>query len=118
MGCQSKVKIIKDDTDYELYSERDSPLRFLWAHRYDRAMHGILDCVGQLIDHVTAIDGEFRAPYEIVGKHIGVSSSKFNPEDKWTKALKFLLTDIKFLVAWMAGRGLQLKPTKVLKTPL
>jgi len=119
MGCQSKVKILKDDAEYELYADRDSPLRFLWAHRYDRAMHGVLDCVGQLLDHLTAIDSEFRVPYEIVGKKIGVQAIKFNPEDKWTKALKFLLTDIKFIVAWMAGRGLQLKPTtKVLKTPL
>jgi len=113
MGSQTKVGITKDNTEYELYSDRDGPFRFLWAHRYDRAMSGILDCVRQLVTFVSTMDPDFKAPYEIVDERIGLQSVKlqFNAEDKWTKALKFMLTNIKFLIAWMAGRMLQLRPT-------
>jgi len=101
-GSQSKVLHISDNTLYELYG--DNLFHIFWAHRYDRAMQGVLDCLDQLIQRIRKKDTRFFFPYEIDKDKIAGLNIKlqFNPEDKWTKALKFMITDLKFIVAWLA----------------
>jgi beclin 1 len=79
--------------------------------RYDRAMVGFLQCVNQVYNHIKALDPSFDLPYRfaspcptnlqsIVEDKIGNLSVKlqFNAEENWTKALKFLLTNVKFIL--------------------
>jgi len=59
MGNMSKIEYIKDHTQYELYTDRDSLYHILMAYRYDRAMLGILECISQLIQYISRLDSSF-----------------------------------------------------------
>lgn len=45
----------------------------------------------------------FELPYAIDGDKVGGRSIKlmFNKDERWTKALKYMLTDLKWCLEWM-----------------
>jgi len=79
--------------------------RFLWGRRFDNALMWLLDYVSELNDHCQHIDPSFKPPHDINADTIGGLSIRMSKEEyQWTRALKFLLTDIKMLVAWVSTR--------------
>jgi len=88
-GSQSKILRIKDNTEHELF-DREGIFRILSGSRYDAAMRVFVDCVGQLIRHVTQMDSAFLVPYELT-------------EDDKYKIIKYAFTDLKFLLSWLAN---------------
>ena len=72
---------------------------------YDRAMAAFLDCLKQFKGFVETRDPHFRLPYAIEGDQIGDSNAmlsiKAGNEEAWTKALKYVLTDLKWMLAWV-----------------
>lgn len=82
-------------------------LRFFWDNKFDHAMVAFLDCVQQFKEEVEKGDTGFCLPYrmdvdkgkiEDTGGSGGSYSIKtqFNSEEQWTKALKFMLTNLKW----------------------
>ena len=89
-------------TVLDLYGESG---RFLWGRHFDAAITAFLGYVAELIDHCRHIDPSFRPPHAIRGDTIGGLSVRLAKDDyRWTRALKFLLTDVKWLVAWVSTR--------------
>eukprot|EP00070_Physeter_catodon_P001127 XP_007102176.2 beclin-1 isoform X6 [Physeter catodon] len=87
-------------------------LRFFWDNKFDHAMVAFLDCVQQFKEEVEKGETRFCLPYrmdvekgkiEDTGGSGGSYSIKtqFNSEEQWTKALKFMLTNLKWGLAWM-----------------
>ncbi|XP_067572286.1 beclin-1 isoform X3 [Pseudorca crassidens] len=81
-------------------------LRFFWDNKFDHAMVAFLDCVQQFKEEVEKGETRFCLPYrmdvekgkiEDTGGSGGSYSIKtqFNSEEQWTKALKFMLTNLK-----------------------
>eukprot|EP01127_Copromyxa_protea_P003790 TRINITY_DN1357_c0_g1_i3.p1 TRINITY_DN1357_c0_g1~~TRINITY_DN1357_c0_g1_i3.p1 ORF type:complete len:179 (-),score=33.01 TRINITY_DN1357_c0_g1_i3:302-838(-) len=104
-GSQTILQLPDGTDPIELHGEHDgSFLRLLWNHRYDRAMVSFLQCVEDIRKHIKTLDPEFEPPYVISDDKIGNLSVKlqFNADDNWTKALKYLLTNIKFIVGWVS----------------
>lgn len=100
LGNQSKVVSISEDkAQYELYG--DHLFHIFWAHRYDKAMQGILDCVNQLMKHIKDQDPTFIFPYIVTKEHLKL---QFNTDDKWTKAIKYMLINLKFIIAWVSRK--------------
>lgn len=70
-------------------------------------MAGFLDCLLQFKDHVESKDPHFKLPYRIDKDKIGDSHGdasiriQFNQEETWTKALKYMLTNLKWCLAWV-----------------
>ena len=78
--------------------------------RFDTAMVAFLDCLSQFKRHVeSASDGRFLLPYIIDkdcigdGKEYFSIKMQFNTEEKWTKALKFVLTNLRWGMTWVSA---------------
>ncbi|KAM9560702.1 beclin-1-like [Salvelinus alpinus] len=75
-------------------------------------MVAFLDCVQQFKEEVEKGDMGFCLPYrmdveiEDMGGSGGSYSIKtqFNSEEQWTKALKFMLTNLKWGLAWVSSQ--------------
>ncbi|KAG8446614.1 hypothetical protein GDO86_014169 [Hymenochirus boettgeri] len=85
------------------------------GHKFDHAMVAFLDCVQQFKEEVEKGDTGFCLPYgmdvekgkiEDTGGSGGSYSIKtqFNSEEQWTKALKFMLTNLKWGLAWVSSQ--------------
>ncbi|PRP79077.1 hypothetical protein PROFUN_13179 [Planoprotostelium fungivorum] len=103
MGSSSKMERISDNSPYELYGSGDLSLgRLFWYRRFDSGMAAFLSCVSEIGEYAESKDKTFKLPYRIEKEKIGDMSIKlqFNNEETWTKSLKYLLTDLKFLLVY------------------
>eukprot|EP01027_Heterolobosea_sp_BB2_P006317 GEZU01009561.1.p1 GENE.GEZU01009561.1~~GEZU01009561.1.p1 ORF type:complete len:104 (-),score=16.53 GEZU01009561.1:21-332(-) len=100
MGSFSKVEKINNGV-YELYGGGGF---FRWQSKFDKAMIGYVSCLQQMAEFAQAKDPQFKLPYPIVGDKVGGITIKYqgSSEDKWTKALKYMLTDLKWILTWCA----------------
>ena len=99
MGSYSKIaRLGQERTAYELYSSGGKFFR----GSFNTAMVSFLQCLDEIGKHVEGRDRAFtRLPYQIVGDKIGNLSIKLSgQEEAWTKALKYMLTNLKWLLAW------------------
>eukprot|EP00128_Syssomonas_multiformis_P012190 Colp12_sorted_trinity150504_noHs@19701 len=104
LGSFSKMLRLEDKALLELYGTSGlSQLKTLWYPQFDQAMVAFLDCLNQFKMHVETKDSLFRLPYKINKDKIGDVSirTNFNSQEQWTKALKFMLTDLKWCLAWV-----------------
>jgi len=104
MGSFSKMSK-KDDpaTVYELYGSKDLSIgKLFWYRRFDQALVWLLHCIREFSDHISSVDKTFKQKYLLKNDMIGDVSIKtqFNTDPKWTKALKYMLTNLKFLLLW------------------
>lgn len=84
---------------------------FIWTAKFDQAMIAYLDCLQQFKEHVEKDESNFRLPYrmekgKIIDSINGYSFSirmQTNSEEQWTKALKFMLTNLKWSLAYVAS---------------
>jgi len=108
MGSFSRI--IKRDDDkcvWDLYCQSDMGFGRLFGYgSFDKGMAAFLECVRALQDHVRSVDTSFSPPYRIVDHKVEEFSVKlqFNTYERWTKALKYMLTNIKWLVASSLSR--------------
>eukprot|EP00668_Euglena_longa_P046100 GGOE01061784.1.p1 GENE.GGOE01061784.1~~GGOE01061784.1.p1 ORF type:complete len:402 (-),score=147.68 GGOE01061784.1:201-1406(-) len=81
---------------YELYG--GAPV-FWAASRFDKAMVGFLHCLNEVLQKERHTSQE-PIPYEIQDDRIGGLTIKLagNEPERWTRACKFLLTNLKWLV--------------------
>ncbi|CEP01266.1 hypothetical protein PBRA_001872 [Plasmodiophora brassicae] len=85
------------------YGSNDLSLGKLWWYRrFDSAMVKFATCVKEYCLFAEAQSGHKVMQYQIDDHMINGVSVKlqFNQEAKWTKAMKFLLINLKFAVAW------------------
>jgi len=107
MGSFSKMAK-KDDANnlYELYGSNELSLsKLFWYRRFDQALAWLLFCIRELSGHASTLDPSFKQRYIIKDDSIGDVSIKlqFNTDAKWTKALKYMLTNLKFLLVWSSN---------------
>ncbi|XP_032821445.1 beclin-1 isoform X3 [Petromyzon marinus] len=102
------------DKSKELPLYGSGGFRFFWDSKFDQAMVAFLDCLQQFKEEVEKGDTGFCLPYKMdvekgriedTGGTGGSYSIKiqFNSEEQWTKALKFMLTDLKWGLAWVSS---------------
>lgn len=103
MGSFSKV-IEDGSTILDLYGTSG------WFTTFDRAMIAFLQCLREFGEFAENSDPTLRLPYHIEGDRIGVLNKpdkwypikrRFESDEKWTNALKYMLTNLKWLVAWI-----------------
>ena len=107
MGSFSKIERVDDGSKFDLYGSSDISLgRLFWYRRFESAMVGYLRCLREFGDYAQTQDTQFVLPYRINqdSDKIGEMSIKiqFNNDQQWTKALKYLLIDLKCLLAWLS----------------
>lgn len=68
--------------------------------RFDHAMEAVLICLKQLGDFAEEKDKSLKLPYRINKDKIGDLSVRlqFNQDESWTKALRYMLTNMKWIL--------------------
>ncbi|EGW06020.1 Beclin-1-like protein 1 [Cricetulus griseus] len=113
-GGHSYLRYLTNDEELLLFSEGSNNV-FL-NNKYDRGKNAFLDCQQQFVDEVKKTEC-LSLPYRIhVNEGLMQDSSgsgeccsirtHLNTEEDWAKALKFMLTDLKFILAWAYLRSL------------
>lgn len=101
-----------EDRSRELPLHFAGGFKFLWDTRFDQAMVAFLDCLQQFKEEVERRSPEFLLPYRMDKGKIEDTSTgqqcsvkiQFNSEEQWTKALKFMLTNMKWGLAWVSAQ--------------
>ncbi|EPY50946.1 beclin family protein [Schizosaccharomyces cryophilus OY26] len=81
-------------------------LKIFMNRRFDQGMVAFLDYLHQLGDFCAANTPSAILPYPIENDRIGSKCIRlaFNQDENWTRALKFVLTNIKFLEAYVSSQ--------------
>lgn len=110
-GSYSAIKAEANGEVLELYSSDGGFPRFFSGRRLDVAMVSFLGCLQEVTQFLQR-DPTMRLPFKIEGDKVGGFSIRvqFNQDERWTKALKFMLTDLKWIIAFVESRGVQQKP--------
>jgi beclin 1 len=99
--------ITKDDrrTQYPLFID-NSTFNLFPKRNFNLALNGFLCCIQEISEHISSYDPTLTVPYKIVltstDSKIGDLSCVYGSADDeiWTRALKFMLSDIKWIIAW------------------
>ena len=110
-GNHSYIESLGDKTK-ELPLHGSGGIKFFWDTKFDQAMVAFLDCLQQFKEAVERGDTGFSLPYKMEKGRIEDSSTgstfsiktQFNSEEQWTKALKFMLTNLKWGLAWVSSQ--------------
>merc|ERR1712228_838743 len=96
-GCAGEV--------LELHSSDGGLTRFFSDRRFDLAMSSFLGCLKEVTRFLQR-DPTMRLPFKIEGDKVGGFSVRvqFDQDERWTKALKFMLTDLKWIIAFVESR--------------
>ncbi len=113
-GNYSYIKVLSDGKSLPLHGS--GGFRMIFDSRFDSAMAAFLDCLQQFADEVER-QGGFSLPYEMVvdkgkirdnntGQYYSVKL-QFNSEDSWTKALRYMLTNLKWGLAFVSSKHMK-----------
>jgi hypothetical protein len=117
MGCYSKIGEKQPDQKpsiwYNLFYNEEHSLSFLFSQRrlFNKALNGFGICLADAVRYVTNKDRTLVIPYPIsVSTHGIVSIDALpialgNNGEEWTRAMKYFLTDLKWLVVFTAKCG-------------
>lgn len=109
-GNYSYIKVLAEDKDLPLYGS--GGFRLIWDTKFDAGMAAFLDCLQQFKEEVEKGDSGFHLPYDMekgkikdpsTGNTFSVKT-QFNSEEQWTKAMKYMLTNLKWGLAWVTSK--------------
>ncbi|KAF9189942.1 autophagy protein 6 [Haplosporangium sp. Z 767] len=104
LGSFSRIdKIEGDRASYELYGSGEFAIgRVFLNRRFDNAMVAFLNCLQQLGDYAEQQGQKLSLPYKINKDRIGDASIRlqFSQGETWTRALKYTLTNTKWILAY------------------
>ncbi|KAJ8540070.1 hypothetical protein K7X08_026459 [Anisodus acutangulus] len=108
MGSYPRI-MDTNNTTYELFG----PVNLFWSTRYDKAMTLFLTCLKEFSEFANLKDREnnirpekcFKLPYKIDNDKVESYSvtQSFNKQENWTKALKYTLCNLKWVLYWFVG---------------
>ncbi|KAG5684916.1 hypothetical protein PVAND_014124 [Polypedilum vanderplanki] len=109
-GNHSYIEVLGENKK-ELPLYGSGGFRFFWDTKFDAGMVAFLDCLQQFKEEIEKRDSGFYLPYRMDKGKIEDSPSgnsysvkiQFNSEEQWTKALKFLLTNLKWGLAYISS---------------
>lgn len=118
-GSFSYIKVIENHPNYpnfkvgEEYNMHEVKVKkYAWKpyKKFEQSMIAFLDCIKQLEERIKIKDKQFCLPYKINGDKLEDKNSSYsvklnsNPSEHWTKALKFMLTNLKWSLAWVTSQ--------------
>uniref|UniRef100_A0A7I4A2P3 Beclin-1-like protein n=1 Tax=Physcomitrium patens TaxID=3218 RepID=A0A7I4A2P3_PHYPA len=105
----SYPRVADNKNTYELFG----PVNLFWSSRYDKAMIFFLVCLQEFAEFANARDRAanippekcFKLPYKIENDKVEgfTITQSFNRQEKWTKALKYTLCNLKWALYWLIG---------------
>ncbi|VEN52139.1 unnamed protein product [Callosobruchus maculatus] len=110
-GNHSHIVSLDEDKELPLYGS--GGFKFMWDTKFDSGMVAFLDCLQQFQEKVEKLEKGNQAfcfPYrtnkgKIEDKDASYSIKiQLNSEEQWTKALKFMLTNLKWGLTWVSSQ--------------
>ncbi|OAY69149.1 Beclin-1-like protein [Ananas comosus] len=108
MGSYPRIMDTNNNT-YELFG----PVNLFWSTRYDKAMTLYLTCLKDFAEfaHIRDLENNippdkcFKLPYRIENDKVEnhTITQSFNKQENWTKALKYTLCNLKWVMYWFIG---------------
>ncbi|CAF4186899.1 unnamed protein product [Adineta steineri] len=87
---------------------------FSWDTQFDKALIAFLDCVNQFKLAIESKNQRFCLPYKMNEKGNGIITdsngyqfsvrSQVSSQEQWTKALKYMLTNLKWGLTWITSQ--------------
>lgn len=107
-GDRSFIEVVSEKGTEKLPLYHTGGLRFIYDVKFDLGMVAFLDCLSQFKQEVEQRNKDFTLPYSMADGKIRDNNSEkaysikyqLNTEEEWTKALKFMLTNLKWAVAY------------------
>ncbi|GBC03299.1 hypothetical protein RclHR1_05060002 [Rhizophagus clarus] len=105
LGSFSSIEKIDGNVKYELYGSSDFSIKTpLLFNRFSNGMVAYLNCLQQLGDYAEQQDLKLKLPFRIHKDKIHNVSIKYKSDhEQWTKALKFTLTNTKYILAYASS---------------
>uniref|UniRef100_A0A7S3H0Z9 Atg6 BARA domain-containing protein n=1 Tax=Spumella elongata TaxID=89044 RepID=A0A7S3H0Z9_9STRA len=106
----SFAKILKADdrrTSYPLFIDAGS-FSFFPKRNFNLALSGFMQCIHELGEYISAYDPTLSVPYKIEVSESKIADKSFvygGDEEVWTHALKHMLANIKWIIAWYCKHG-------------
>lgn len=104
--CGSFTKIARSGDGRVLYSlHTDESFSLFPRRNFNLALKAFLTCLGEVGEHVQEHDPTLRLPYDIKeheGTIGGLPVALGSSLEDWTRALKYMMTDLKWIAAWAA----------------
>ena len=108
-GNQSIIEVL-DGKKKVLPLHYTGGIKMFQEGKFDSAMVAFLDCLQQFKAHIErSSNGDFALPYKIDKDRIGDDNGYFsikrnlNSWENWTKALKYVLTDLRWAMTWVSA---------------
>lgn len=104
LGSFAKLTKVEDRRTI-LYLYIDQSFSLFPKTNFNRALGAFLVCLHEFGDYISKHDPTLSLPYSINSEEGKVNDYLVflgNDEDVWTKGLKFMLSDIKWIIAWAA----------------
>jgi len=104
LGSFAKLTKVEDRRTI-LYLYIDQSFSLFPKTNFNRALGAFLVCLHEFGEHISRHDPTLSLPYSINSEEGKVNDYLVflgNDEDIWTKGLKFMLSDIKWIIAWAA----------------
>ncbi|UJR25442.1 hypothetical protein I4U23_006789 [Adineta vaga] len=110
---------IEDTNEYKNGKYAQLPLytarrHFTWDTQFDKALVAFLDCVNQFKLTIESKNQRFCLPYKMTEKGNGIITDsngypfsvrcQVSSEEQWTKALKYMLTNLKWGLTWITSQ--------------
>nr|AWV66665.1 beclin1 [Brachionus plicatilis] len=118
-GSFSYIQVIENNPSYSnfkigdecnMYEVKGKKYFLIPDKKFDKGMMAFLDCIKQLEDKIRTKDKQFCLPYKINSDKLEDKNSSYsvkftsNSYEHWTKALKFMLTNLKWSLAWVTSQ--------------
>jgi len=106
----SFARILKADdrrTSYPLFIDAGS-FSFFPKRNFNLALSGFMQCIFELGEYISAYDPTLSVPYKIEVGESKIADKSFvygGDEEVWTHALKHMLANIKWIIAWYCKHG-------------
>jgi beclin len=103
-------KILKADdrrTSYPLFIDSGT-FSFFPKRNFNLALAGFMQCIYELGEYISAFDPTLSIPYKIEVSESRIADKSFvygGDEEIWTHALKLMLANIKWIIAWYCKHG-------------
>ena len=105
LGSFSRLINIDDKKSFPLYYQTETfAMLFFQRQNYNRALIGLLECLLEIEHLISHRDDRFTVPYKIQKDMINNLNFQCTFDDKWAKACKCFLTNVKWVCSWVSRR--------------
>ena len=105
LGSYSRLVSIEDKKSYPLYYQTETfAMLFFQRQSYNRALVGLLECLYEIEHAVSQRDDRFTVPYKIQKDTVNNLTIQCTFDEKWSKACKCFLTNVKWVVSWVSRK--------------